>query len=172
MMYPAELEGANWREIVQGQPFQLGLQENGTFWAFGMLPPSLRRLAGVRTEVAGPRGIQIGTDSDWRSIAAWNDCVIGLKTDGSLWRWDFGYFVRWAGPFPIGRHRDWVAVGAGPYGLASLAADGSLWLWDHSLSLEARRGSSAVPVPYLGPSRIPEPAGDLLANVGALRLRR
>jgi len=158
--------GRRWRELVQCSTTQLGVREDGTLWAFGSLPASLRQ-ARVSEGMAAYNGVQVGKDADWKSVAARGEHVIGLKTDGSLWRWDFGYFVTRSGPIRLGGHRDWVAVGTRSEGLVSLAADGSLWRWD-SAPQDYRVMSAAIPVPYLGPSRIPQPIGDIFANVSAV----
>jgi ABC-type transport system involved in multi-copper enzyme maturation permease subunit len=71
--------------------------------------------------------IQFGTETNWVKVAeSWNRAV-ALKSDGSLWQWDFNklnsYGVR------LGIHNDWVGLTATWNGTISLAADGSLWFW-------------------------------------------
>jgi hypothetical protein len=84
--------------------------------------------------------VRAGTETDWKAVAlTWNK-MMALKSDGSLWQWNFNRrwkvvsqedFVRLVQqpPTRLGIHNDWVAL-AGNWGdVVALAGDGSLWLW-------------------------------------------
>jgi hypothetical protein len=93
--------------------------------------------------------------------------VVALKTDGSLWRWDFSLQRRSdpaaAKPVRLSSHNDWVAITGDWTGLVSLAADGSLWHWQfepRSLQL----AGFTVP-PLLAASRRPQRLGSIFDAV-------
>jgi hypothetical protein len=83
--------------------------------------------------------VRAGTETNWTAVAlTWNK-MVALKSDGSLWQWDFN---RWQGinqgnlsrliqkpPTRVGIHNDWVAIANTWEDVIALAADGSLWLW-------------------------------------------
>jgi alpha-tubulin suppressor-like RCC1 family protein len=65
--------------------------------------------------------------------------MVTLKTDGSLWQWQFNR--QWDSrpeimiqsaqkpPTRLGTHNDWGAIANTWEGVIALADDGSLWLW-------------------------------------------
>ena len=77
--------------------------------------------------------LQVGKENDWRAVAVSYHMMIALKTDGSLWQWNFqnrpaAKLIN-TPPTRLGIHNDWVAI-TGRWGcVIALAADGSLWLW-------------------------------------------
>ncbi len=77
---------------------------------------------------------QLGQDTDWRNVSLNHQRIVALKTDGTLWQWDWRTpetvaAVRQTAPTRLGIHHDWVALVSEWYGTETLAADGSLWLW-------------------------------------------
>jgi hypothetical protein len=76
---------------------------------------------------------QFGSETNWLTVAAtWNG-MVALKSDGSLWKWNFPEnSPADAAKIPLvrlGIHNDWVAIANTWRGVVALAADGSLWLW-------------------------------------------
>ena len=77
--------------------------------------------------------LQVGKENDWWAVAVSYHMMIALKTDGSLWQWNFQNRPAAKSintpPTRLGIHDDWVAI-TGRWGcVIALAADGSLWLW-------------------------------------------
>jgi ABC-type transport system involved in multi-copper enzyme maturation permease subunit len=128
---------------------QVGVQEDGTL--------RLRASADIRLDGG----------SNWLMVVAHRDCesLVTLKADGTLWEWDLP--GRWADPITarttrLGRHSDWVALCSYRHGLATLAADGSLWFWPSDPQYYA---PPDLPLPpLLGPSRRPQPIGNILGR--------
>jgi hypothetical protein len=86
--------------------------------------------------------------------------LLALKSDGSLWRLDFSVHST---PVRVSAQSDWIAVDTLMGSLTALAADGSFWRW-----ADPQRywnWGIDLPKPYLGPSRFPQPAGNLLENL-------
>ena len=101
-------------------------------WAWGGWP-----LEGGNKVVYQRAPIQIGRESDWKSLACGSRHAVALKRDGSLWAWganNYGQLgdgtkTNRASPVRIGYDDDWTAVaGGGDYSLA-VKKDGTLWLW-------------------------------------------
>ena len=136
----------NWGSISAGTSHNVAIKSDGTLWTWG-------RHAHVYTESQNPAldatPTRVGTNGDWRSIAAcglrW--CQGLTKKDGSLWLMDASDFDvnRPHGPNKAVRFRrvelqkDVVAYTAGaahitapgghlPIGVA-LTRDGEVWTW-------------------------------------------
>jgi hypothetical protein len=78
---------------------------------------------------------QVGMETNWLAVAMAPYCMMALKSDGSLWRWNWHFpqnstpDVVNIPPTRMGIHNDWVGLTGTLNGVVSLAADGSLWLW-------------------------------------------
>jgi ABC-type transport system involved in multi-copper enzyme maturation permease subunit len=152
-------DGIRWRSLTGCFPFEVGVREDGTLWAMGRIPPLVQRSSQSGNWWAENASMQLGSEQDWKAVAGRDDTLLALKSDGSLWHWDFS--VR-STPVRVGTQSDWVAVDTLMGALTALAADGSFWRWRDS-SLYGSAGFE-LPLPYLGPSRVPQPVGKLLQN--------
>ncbi|MDB6068595.1 MAG: hypothetical protein JWR26_4803 [Pedosphaera sp.] len=127
------LDNANWRSLTTCWGFQFGVRDDGTLWTFGEPPSS----GGTWGENDKRQPIQFGTSTNWVSLAAANQVLVALKSDGTLWKWDFRFRSWWLDgiwpfsqpPKRLGIHSDWVALGESSQRIVSIAADGSLWHW-------------------------------------------
>jgi hypothetical protein len=148
------LENKKWKDVaylsqVNWMPFLAGVFEDGSFreiaeWNRIPITPEISK--DIRTssknhstwEFIG-RDVRIGTETNWLALTDNNGTTTTLKSDGSLWKWDFSRpsYVNRAEPLnlfkispnPFSIHSDWVAIGRMMDGIVTLAADGSLWLW-------------------------------------------
>ena len=112
--------------------------------------------------------VQVGRENDWEAVAASVHCLVALKSDGSLWKWDLSRLVshkdspwNWdwelespsvianTTPTRLGIHNDWVGLGGDSYGFISLAADGSLWYWPDEVAFEYSSLLKISPKPEL-----------------------
>ena len=120
---------------LTGGATTIGIKQNGTLWAWGK-------------NVSGQMGngltsdyyysflpSKIGTDTNWKTVDYSGSSVIGIKTDGSLWRWGTvvdltnlqNQFI--AFPTRIGNDNDWKkVVGTSAYYIG-IKENGSLWGW-------------------------------------------
>jgi len=152
--YP-DFDRLRWRSLSTGQPFQVGVREDGTLWGFGLM---------VRVfQNPNLSNGQIGLETNWVAAACAGTTAVAMKSDGSLWKWDFAFHRyptrRAALPTRLSSHADWVAVTGNWDGITCLAADGSLWHW----RLEAwptRFGRFEFP-PMLAASRRPQRLGNV-----------
>jgi ABC-type transport system involved in multi-copper enzyme maturation permease subunit len=132
-------------------PCLVGIFEDGTFRQIVSddLIPTPRNFSNSLLDRFVPKDVQIGRETNWLAVAGnngafgFNTIAVTLKTDGTLWKWNFypgGYRPRndfWEKPpdlpgtYPtaFSTHSDWVAIGEMMGCVVSLAADGSLYLW-------------------------------------------
>ena len=83
--------------------------------------------------------VRVGAETNWMAVALNWRKMVALKSDGSLWQWQFNR--QWNDspenviqsaqmpPTRMGIHNDWVALANTWEDVIALAADGSLWLW-------------------------------------------
>ena len=160
------------------------IKTNGTLWAWG--ENSAGRL-GIGNTQAQTLPVQVGTDTDWKQVAAGVSSVLALKADGSLWGWGlnmygelFGYEGRQSLPVRLGSETDWEKVLVIEFRAYAVKKDGTLWAWgDNSLNLlgfntptEEESTSEGNPVEVVTEPRITKPTqvtaveGEVLAVSG------
>ena len=61
-----------------------GIKTNGTLWAWGA---NSSGQLGIGTTQVQTTPVQVGTDTDWKQVAAGASSVLAVKTDGTLWAW-------------------------------------------------------------------------------------
>ena len=125
----------NWKEIKAGSEFSMGIKEDGTLWSWGFNGNGqLGRYTDGPYEVFP---IQVGSDTDWKTVSAGGFHTLAIKTDGTLWGWgynEFGQVIDSAdlsiiSPVQIGSDTDWVFVEACYASSFAIKRDGTLWAW-------------------------------------------
>lgn len=160
------------------------IKTNGTLWAWG--ENSAGQL-GIGNTQAQTLPVQVGTDTDWKQVAAGVSSVLALKADGSLWGWGlnmygelFGYEGRQSSPVRLGSETDWEKVLVIEFRAYAVKKDGTLWAWgDNSRNLlgfntptEEESTSEGNPVEVVTEPRITKPTqvtaveGEVLAVSG------
>jgi alpha-tubulin suppressor-like RCC1 family protein len=147
----------DWKAIaVGGFGNGLALKTNGTLWAWG--GNEWGELGqGTSDDLSHPVPTQIGTDSDWVSIAAGEYSCFAIKSDGSLWAWGenrggqlgTGDRTNRFVPTRVGTGTGWVAVAPGWYHCLALKRDGSLWAWGSNTYGELGIGRRGALTPTL-----------------------
>lgn len=161
--------------IGQNLLYQAGIREDGTFRIFGEFewyPPR----NGGGNEGFLSQNILLGTGTNWVALAGHGSKIVTLKSDGTLWLWDFSTHSHrrvsdewWASeasktsPTRLGSRSDWISIAGDDSSLMALAADGSLWFWpvenvDHYFG---RSGNSDSFTPLLDVSRKPQRLGNI-----------
>jgi alpha-tubulin suppressor-like RCC1 family protein len=122
--------------IAAGGFHTVALKSDGTIWAWGDNGFGQLGDGGISTNRDTPA--QIGTDTDWVSIAAGLNHTIALKSDGTLWAWgdngfgqlgDGGISTNRDTPTQIETDTDWVSIEAVSQHTMALKSDGTLWAW-------------------------------------------
>jgi len=137
--------GYDWVAVSAGSQHTLGIQADGSLWAWGNRAHG--RLGdgftGTAATAQGTPG-RVGAAYDWVAVSAGGGHTMGIRADGSLWAWgsradgrlgqgaDTG--VQATPLRVVGSH--WVAVSAGSQHTMGIRADGSLWSWGYDGSRE------------------------------------
>jgi hypothetical protein len=160
------LDNFNFRSVAHLGGLHVAVRDDGTLWSWDIRPPK-GPWDGLNFSPRPP--VQLGHETDWSSVAGEWRSLSALKTDGSLWQWQFSDV--WAAdtklgrraPVRLGRHNDWVALSDVFGNTVSLAADGSLWYWWYRSP-----GVAESDQPLLAPSRRPSRLENILAAGGSM----
>jgi len=81
--------------------------------------------------------VQIGTVTNWASIASGASCTLAVKTDGTLWGWGRnslystslgdGTTTNRSSPIQVGALTTWKSVASGFYNSYFIKTDGTMW---------------------------------------------
>lgn len=120
--------------LESGYFHTLLVASNGALWAWGHNSRGQLGLGDRNTRLSP---VQVGTDTNWKSVSAGWYHSLAVRTDGTLWAWgdnssgQLGTGNREAKPRPVqvGADANWVAVAAGQAHSLGLRADGTLWAW-------------------------------------------
>jgi len=128
----------NWATLTSSGLGILGLQSNGTLWAWG--PNSYGQL-GNNSNSNSSTPTQIGNSSLWTRISGSanlsNSFVLAIQTPGTLWAWGDNNFGQLGNnstgasysPIQIGAVSTWIKISAGQYFAAAIQSNGTLWTW-------------------------------------------
>jgi len=105
-----------------------------SLWAWG-LNGNGQLGNGTTTDSSIP--VQIGTATDWASVAGGSFHAVARKSDGTLWSWGWNILGQLGNgtttdssvPVQIGTATDWVSVAAGAHHNVARKSDGTLWSW-------------------------------------------
>jgi len=127
----------------------VAVKKNGTLWAWGSYRP---RLLGDPAVPAFSwfRPVQMGLDTDWRTVATGNAHSIAVKANGSLWAFGDnrsgmlgdGTLEARNAPIRIGAENDWRSIAAGGEHSMAIKNDGSLWAWGANFNGELGDGTT------------------------------
>ena len=140
----------DWASMVTDITASIAIKTTGTLWSWGSSSFGQLGLGAATTQTLVP--MQVGTDTNWRSVAMGRRHAVATKTDGTLWGW--GYNVNGqlgngttAGdgsgttggqytPLQSGTDTNWRTVAAAKLGDSSMAikSDGTLWGWGQNAS--------------------------------------
>ena len=145
--------------ISVGNLHVLAIRPDGSLFSWGA--NELGQLGNGKS-TDGKLPVQVGTETDWKMVAAGGFHSLAVKVDGSLWSWGsnsdgqlgVGTTAESFEPKQIGLMRDWVFVSAGKYHSFALKADGTLWGWGRNY--EGQQGNGTMTVkPVLVPTQLP-----------------
>jgi hypothetical protein len=113
------------------------LLPDGSLWRWGR-PSAVRR---GNTTIAASSAIapaleQVGTNSDWIQAANFYMHGAGIRSNGTLWEWEFPRFSEVPStPNQVDARHDWAAISVSIIHSVALRQDGTLWAWgSNSLS--------------------------------------
>ena len=121
-----------WTQIECGDDHALAIRSDGTLWAWGQNGRGQLGRVTASTRTSSP--VQIGANTDWRSIKASSYVSFAIRSDNTLWGWGRNYYSTLDGtsaskssPVQIGTATGWTAAAAGPLHLLALTTTGTLW---------------------------------------------
>lgn len=135
---------SDWKIVSAGSgpfAFTLALKNNGTLWAWGN---NTYGQVGDGTFVDKLSPVQIGTDTDWKSISAGYSHALATKNNGTLWSWgnsEFYALGNTAGygdgyhrniPAQVGTLSTWSMVSAGDRYSLALQTNGTVYGWGYN----------------------------------------
>ncbi len=125
----------NWEKVVASEgEFTVAIKTDGTLWTWGANNfGQLGNGSTTNTSVLIPT--QIGTDTNWKEIAAGLSHVAAIKDNGALWTWGVGGVLgdtttanRYA-PMQASGSLIWSKITAGKRHTLAIATNGTLWTW-------------------------------------------
>lgn len=164
--------------ISHGLQYRIGVRDDGTFriWADEQMNNGHVPRGG--SYIWRTADLQIGGGTNWLAVAGGWEKVVTLKSDGTLWLWDFHRNHPWSDPWDrehfepeiqktapvrLGTHADWIAISGDSEAVTALAADGSLWYWPLFDTQNYYEGHSELAsiLPLLDVSRKPQRLGNV-----------
>ncbi|MFP5042023.1 T9SS type A sorting domain-containing protein [Parasediminibacterium sp. JCM 36343] len=152
-----QLNAQCWKAIASSPSanHNIAIAANGSLWAWGY---NFFGQLGNGDTMQQNSPVQIGSTTNWQSVACGLYHTIALKTDGSLWAWGWnGYGQLGNGnntsqnsPVQIGNAFNWQSVACGEHYTIALKKDGSLWAWGYNLDGRLGNGNTTnqfSPVP-------------------------
>jgi len=139
---PAQVGSAtNWQSVSAGTQHSLGIQSDGTLWAWGA--NSFGRTGLGLTAGATTTPTQVGSATNWQSVSAGGSHSLAITTNGQLWAWG----ANTAGqtglgtnsgnqiiPAQVGSATNWQSVATGWQFSVGTRTDGTLWAWGNNFN--------------------------------------
>jgi alpha-tubulin suppressor-like RCC1 family protein len=127
---------ATWRQVSCGYRHSAAIKTDGTLWAWG---ENVRwGEVGISNNTARYSSpVQVGSMTDWKTVACSYGAVFALKTNGTLWAWGRdGYgelgqnnTVNYSSPVQVGTMTDWKQLSVGSFHVLAIKTDGTMWAW-------------------------------------------
>jgi alpha-tubulin suppressor-like RCC1 family protein len=148
LLLPVQVGTATtWQRVAAGSSHSVALRQDGTLWTWGA--NSYGQLGSGNTNrqsVAVPT--QVGTATDWQSIAGAQVNTLALRQNGSLWTWGSnaeGQLGDGSGfqltPTQVAAPSTWRSVAAGQVFSAGIKTDGTLWTWGYNYYRQLGNGT-------------------------------
>jgi alpha-tubulin suppressor-like RCC1 family protein len=160
----------NWSQICAEDGGILCLQTDGSMWTWDSTEQPMA--ASLTNTNSAPLPRMIGTDRDWRMIAAASKTNFALKTNGTLWEWETeGAGSNHLAPRQVAPDTNWQTISSFMATFLALKTDGTLWTTSSNL---ANVASAFVPDPTREFTRIGPDTdwGEVYAGRGCFYARK
>jgi alpha-tubulin suppressor-like RCC1 family protein len=141
----------------QVAPYFFARQTNGTLWSWG--DNYTYGQLGLGDTINRITPTQVGTSSDWSTVACGSFFTVAIKTNGTIWSCGFNLFGQLGqGANDITAHptftqigggtSDWFMAAAGEAHSIALKTNGTIWTWGCNIQGQlGRSGDMLSPVP-------------------------
>ncbi|HUR17631.1 MAG TPA: hypothetical protein VMZ51_01685, partial [Acidimicrobiales bacterium] len=137
----------NWATVAAGGYHTAAIRTDGTLCAWGN--NEYGQLGDGSTTARSSIPVQVGTATNWATVAAGGKHTAAIRTDGTLWAWGNndsgqvgdGTLTAHSIPVQVGTATNWATVAAGGNHTAAIRADGTLWAWGYNGYGQAGSGS-------------------------------
>ena len=142
----------NWVGLAAGKDHTLGIRQNGSIWSWG------HNQYGQLGNGSSPSPVfpsslfplNIGTSTNWHSIAAGENHSLAIARNGTLWTWGLndhgqlgdGSATNHEAPFQIGNATNWFAAAGGSGHTIAITKSGILWTWGANASGQLGDGTT------------------------------
>lgn len=124
-----------WRTLRLNQNNGAGVDSEGRLWSWGRA--QFGSIGNNNDVVDRSSPVQIGTATDWTTLAHSGRAVFAQKTSGALWVWGMNSngrlgtnnVVSLSSPVQLGSATDWSLVDCIQYTIVALKTNGTLWIW-------------------------------------------
>jgi len=131
----------NWSFVACGGLHTTAIKTDGTLWAWGYNQDGGLGLGDVGATTYRSSPEQVGSLTNWSSVAGGRYFTAAIKTDGTLWTWGDNQggqlgiedIAHRSSPEQVGSLTDWKSVGCGFYHTSSIKTDGTIWAWGYNL---------------------------------------
>ncbi|RZK54031.1 MAG: RCC1 repeat-containing protein, partial [Hymenobacter sp.] len=113
--------GSTWLSVAGGYGHSLAVRADGTLWAWGDNNSGQLGTGTFSSLTIAP--VQVGTATNWQSVAAADFSSFAVRRDGTLWAWGsningqlgLGNMTTRASPVQVGTAINWTSVSANYY---------------------------------------------------------
>lgn len=129
--------GDIWKSATGSGNTFLGIQSNGTLWAFGN--NSYGQFGDfTNTSQSSPIQITTGLVSNWVKVSSGPTHTLAIQSNGTLWAWGSNTFGQlglnsatnaYLTPIQVGTASNWAQISARVNASIAIQSDGTLWTW-------------------------------------------
>jgi alpha-tubulin suppressor-like RCC1 family protein len=148
---PAQVgTGTTWANVAANNNYSAAVRADGTLWNWGLITVPGVGQTGNITQVPTGAPAQVGTATNWVTVACGSSHMAGVRTDGTLWTWGTngagslgnGTQINSQTPQQVGAGTNWVSATTGNDHTVAVQADGTLWAWGNNSSGQVGDGTS------------------------------
>ena len=140
-----------WSCFSAGENFTVALKSNGTLWFWGSNNNGQAGNGSTNTTPA-TTAVQIGTNSNWKTVSAGSNHILAINAAGELFVWGSNSSGQIGNnsiggnvttPFQIASAMPWIGISGGNEFSLAVQADGSIWSWGANSSGQLGKGNNS-----------------------------